>query len=189
MAAEQEHQPPAAQPTQQDQQHDLTAQREKAVALYVQGMTLRDIGKQLGMSYRSTYMAIEKSGVPFRPQGPGKKTRARIARRRAKVAEVAQDTALSIEAIAAKVGYSRATIVMDLRVLGIHRRAIHRAHAASAVMLYDANMSIRQISRELGLSYGCVRQTLINAGVELRARGGLTITPRLSPASTGEKRP
>ncbi|GAA3739986.1 helix-turn-helix domain-containing protein [Salinactinospora qingdaonensis] len=43
---------------------------------------------------------------------------------------------------------------------------------AAYVTRYQQGMSIRQIARELGVSYGAVRDALIRAGVELRGRGG-----------------
>ncbi|MFJ5151428.1 helix-turn-helix domain-containing protein [Streptomyces sp. NPDC088353] len=44
--------------------------------------------------------------------------------------------------------------------------------AADFADLYRKGNSIRHIARQTGRSYGNVRQLLLDAGVELRSRGG-----------------
>jgi transposase len=149
------------------------ARREKASALYRSGLTIREVAKEMTISYRAAHLAVTESGIELRSSGGGTRVGQRIQKRRERVAEIAKDQTLTIEQIGTMIGYGRSTIVADLRALGLYRRNSNSAHAAAVVMLYEeANMSIRQICKELKLSYGCVRHTLLAAGTELRARGG-----------------
>jgi DNA-binding transcriptional regulator LsrR (DeoR family) len=52
-----------------------------------------------------------------------------------------------------------------------HARANAKA-AKAAKRLYAEHRSIREISEQLGISYGKVRKLLVDGGVELRPRGG-----------------
>ncbi|MEU3507624.1 helix-turn-helix domain-containing protein [Streptomyces longwoodensis] len=64
---------------------------------------------------------------------------------------------------------------------GAQLRGLDRAKAAErAAELYVQGCTIRSVAAQLGRSYGCARALLLEAGVQLRPKGG----PRFREAAT-----
>lgn len=45
------------------------ARRELVGSMYQSGMTLREVGKSLGISYQAVYSLLKRAGIPVRPRG------------------------------------------------------------------------------------------------------------------------
>ena len=61
-------------------------------------------------------------------------------------------------------------IAKGQRITGSDREAL----AATIREQYEAGASIRQLAQQTGRSYGFIHRILVDAGVQLRGRGGAT---------------
>jgi hypothetical protein len=88
----------------------------------------------------------------------------------------------SLAEIGRAIGRDRARVREQLVKAGFKIRGTPKRHSAAerakltgrAKKLYGAGQSLRAIAESLGMSYGVTRNVLVEAGVELRRRGGDT---------------
>jgi hypothetical protein len=88
----------------------------------------------------------------------------------------------SLAEIGRMIGRDRARVREQLVKAGFKIRGTPKRHSAAeraelterAKRLYGAGQSLRAIAESLGMSYGVTRNVLVDAGVQLRRRGGNT---------------
>jgi hypothetical protein len=127
-------------------------------------------------------LELVPSGEPPVPRSPRKQAQSRLQEAEAKALVAGYVAGSTVYELADQFGVHRHTVSEILERRGVPRR-YHKLSPEQldlACSLYRAGLSLTKVGGQLGRRAETVRQALMKAGVEIRARNGAATRPRLN---------
>ncbi|MFF8617939.1 hypothetical protein [Streptomyces sp. NPDC015350] len=141
---------------------------DQLIKLYESGMSLRETGRQCGISTSTARKQLLAAGVTMRPGAP---------HRQVDVPKLIKlyESGMSLREAGRQCGISRSTVQKHLLAAGVTIRPVGPPHrqvdVPKLIKLYESGMPLEEAGRQCGISTSTVQKHLLAAGVTIRPGG------------------